>query len=141
MMWERCGMARNEEGLTKVLDDLPTLREEFWSDVNVPGSDLELNQSLEKAGRVADFLELAELLAIDALHRRESCGSHFREEFQTKDGEALRNDDEFSYVAAWEWGGEKENAAPVTSGPIPKPVLQKEPLRFEYVHLSQRSYV
>jgi len=140
MMWERCGMARNEEGLTKLLDDLPTLREEFWRDVNVPGSDLELNQSLEKAGRVADFLELAELLATDAIHRRESCGGHFREEFQTKDGEALRNDDEFSYVAAWEWGGEKGNAAPVTSGPIPKPVLLKEPLAFEYVHLSQRSY-
>ncbi|HSS10830.1 MAG TPA: fumarate reductase/succinate dehydrogenase flavoprotein subunit [Acidimicrobiales bacterium] len=140
MMWERCGMARNEEGLNKLLDDLPTIREEFWNDVNVPGSDLELNQSLEKAGRVADFLELAELLATDALHRRESCGCHFREESQTPDGEALRNDAEFSYVAAWEWGGQKESVGPVTAGPIPEPVLHKEALEFEYVHLSQRSY-
>jgi succinate dehydrogenase / fumarate reductase flavoprotein subunit len=140
MMWEYCGMARNEEGLEKLLDQLPTLREEFWRDVNVPGTGEELNQSLEKAGRVADFMELAELLATDALHRRESCGGHFREESQTPDGEALRDDEHFSYVAAWEWGGEKGAQTPVTSGPLPKPVLHKEPLEFEYVHLAQRSY-
>jgi succinate dehydrogenase / fumarate reductase, flavoprotein subunit len=140
MMWEYCGMARNEEGLNKLLDHLPTLREEFWRDVNVPGAGEELNQSLEKAGRVADFMELAELLATDALHRKESCGGHFREESQTPEGEALRDDEHFSYVAAWEWGGEKGAPAPVTAGPLPKPVLHKEPLEFEYVHLAQRSY-
>jgi succinate dehydrogenase / fumarate reductase flavoprotein subunit len=140
MMWEYCGMARNEEGLNKVLDHLPTIREEFWRDVNVPGTGEELNQSLEKAGRVADFMELAELLATDALHRGESCGGHFREESQTPEGEALRDDQHFSYVAAWEWGGEKGTPAPITSGPLPKPVLHKEPLEFDYVHLAQRSY-
>jgi succinate dehydrogenase / fumarate reductase, flavoprotein subunit len=140
MTWEYCGMARNEEGLNKLLDHLPTLREDFWRDVNVPGTGEELNQSLEKAGRVADFMELAELLATDALHRRESCGGHFREESQTPEGEALRDDEHFSYVAAWEWGGEKSAPAPVTSDPLPKPVLHKEPLEFEYVHLAQRSY-
>jgi succinate dehydrogenase / fumarate reductase, flavoprotein subunit len=140
MMWEYCGMARNEEGLNKVLDELPTMREDFWRDVNVPGTGQELNQSLEKAGRVSDFMELAELLATDALHRRESCGGHFREESQTPEGEALRDDEHLSYVAAWEWGGEKGAPAPVTSGPLPKPVLHKEPLEFEYVHLAQRSY-
>jgi succinate dehydrogenase / fumarate reductase, flavoprotein subunit len=140
MMWEQCGMARNEDGLNKLLDDLPAIREEFWRDVNVPGRGAELNQSLEKAGRVADFMEMAELLATDALHRRESCGGHFREESQTPEGEALRDDDHFSYAAAWEWGGEKGAQAPVTSGALPQPVLHKEPLEFEYVHLAQRSY-
>jgi succinate dehydrogenase / fumarate reductase, flavoprotein subunit len=140
MVWEYCGMGRNEEGLNKLLDYLPTIREQFWTDVNVPGQGQELNQSLEKAGRVADFMELAELLAIDALHRRESCGGHFREEFQTPEGEALRDDEHFSYVAAWEWGGEKGAQTPVTSGALPKPVLHREPLAFEYVHLAQRSY-
>jgi succinate dehydrogenase / fumarate reductase flavoprotein subunit len=139
-MWELCGMSRNEAGLNKLLDELPAIREEFWSNVNVPGSGEELNQSLERAGRVADFLELAELLATDALHRDESCGAHFREESQTADGEALREDDRFAYVAGWEWGGDKGPQEPVTSGPLPRPVLHKEPLRFEYVQLSQRSY-
>jgi succinate dehydrogenase / fumarate reductase flavoprotein subunit len=128
VMWEYCGMSRNEEGLKEALDRIPKLREEFWSDVRVPGENAELNQSLEKAGRVADFLEMGELMCIDALHRRESCGGHFREESQTPDGEALRIDDEFSYVAAWEWNNGD------------RPVLHKEPLNFEYVHLSQRSY-
>jgi succinate dehydrogenase / fumarate reductase flavoprotein subunit len=140
MMWEWCGMSRNADGLNKLLDQLPLVREEFWRDVNVTGGDLELNQALERAGRVSDFLELAELLATDALHRRESCGGHFREESQTPEGEALRDDEHFSYVAAWEWGGEKDSVEPVSSGPLPSPRLHKEPLEFEYVHLSQRSY-
>jgi succinate dehydrogenase / fumarate reductase, flavoprotein subunit len=139
MVWEYCGMARNAEGLTKLLDHIPTMREEFWKNVNVPGSDDELNQSLEKAGRVADFYELAELLATDALHRNESCGGHFREEFQTPEGEALRDDEQYAYVAGWEWGGDSA-AGNITSGPLPAPVLHREPLEFDYVHLSQRSY-
>jgi succinate dehydrogenase / fumarate reductase flavoprotein subunit len=139
MVWEYCGMSRNEEGLTKLLDHLPSMREEFWKNVNVPGTDDELNQSLEKAGRVADFFELAELLATDALHRTESCGGHFREESQTPEGEALRDDEHFAYVAGWEWGGGSATGN-VASGPLPKPVLHREPLEFEYVHLSQRSY-
>jgi succinate dehydrogenase / fumarate reductase flavoprotein subunit len=105
------------------------LRKEFWSNVKILGKAAELNQSLEKAGRVADFLELGELMCIDALHRRESCGGHFRAESQTEDGEALRHDDEFCYVAAWEWGGENE-----------APVLHKEPLVYEFIELKQRSY-
>jgi succinate dehydrogenase / fumarate reductase, flavoprotein subunit len=129
IMWEYCGMARNEEGLRTALQLIPKLREAFWRDVNVPGSADTLNQALEKAGRVADFLELAELMCLDALHRRESCGGHFREEFQTPDGEALRDDENFAYVAAWEYAGEGQS-----------PVLNKEPLHFEYVHLAQRSY-
>jgi succinate dehydrogenase / fumarate reductase flavoprotein subunit len=140
MMWEWCGMSRNEDGLNKLLDQLPNVREVFWRDVNVTGSDVELNQALERAGRVNDFLELAELLATDALHRRESCGGHFREESQTPEGEALRDDEHFAYVAAWEWAGEKDSSEPVSSGPLPTPVLHKESLEFEYVHLSQRSY-
>ncbi len=130
MMWEQCGMSRSASSLEKLLDQLPSLREEFWRDVTVPGTGAQLNQSLEKAGRVADFLELAELLAIDALHREESCGGHFREEFQTPDGEARRDDDHFAYVAGWEWAGEKGSLEPVTSGPLPTPVLHKEPLEF-----------
>jgi succinate dehydrogenase / fumarate reductase flavoprotein subunit len=129
IMWEYCGMARTAEGLKKALELIPKLREEFWRDVRVLGTGEELNQSLEKAGRVADFLELAELMCIDALHREESCGGHFRVEHQTPDGEALRHDDEFAYVAAWEFAGEGK-----------QPVLNKEPLVFENVALSQRSY-
>jgi succinate dehydrogenase / fumarate reductase flavoprotein subunit len=140
LAWELCGMSRSAESLTKLLGELPALRAEFWADVNVGGSDASLNQSLEKAGRVADFLELAELMAIDALHRDESCGGHFREEFQTPEGEALRDDDRFAYVAAWEWTGEKGNLEPVASGALPTPMLHKEKLEFEHVHFSQRSY-
>jgi succinate dehydrogenase / fumarate reductase flavoprotein subunit len=128
-MWEYCGMARNDAGLRKALDRIPELRAEFWSNVNVPGENESLNQSLERAGRVADFLELAELMCIDARHRTESCGGHFREESQTPDGEALRDDENFSYVAAWEY-----------SGDLSQPRLHKEPLAFEYVHPTQRSY-
>jgi succinate dehydrogenase / fumarate reductase, flavoprotein subunit len=129
IMWNQCGMARNESGLRQALGRIPELREEFWRNVNVPGSDAELNQALEKAGRVADFLELAELICRDALHREESCGGHFREEFQTQDGEALRDDEQFAYVAAWEYTGREAD-----------PRLHREPLAFEYVHLAQRSY-
>jgi succinate dehydrogenase flavoprotein subunit len=129
IMWEKCGMARNEAGLTEALAEIPALREEFWQNVSVLGDGNELNQSLEYAGRVADFLEFGELLCYDALHRRESCGGHFREEYQTEDGEALRDDENFSYVAAWEYKG--------TDQP---PVLHKEPLVYEEVHMSTRSY-
>jgi succinate dehydrogenase / fumarate reductase flavoprotein subunit len=129
LMWEKCGMARNETGLREALKRIPALRAEFWEDVNVLGAGEELNQSLEKAGRVADFLEFGELLCYDALNRRESCGGHFREEFQTADGEAIRNDEEFAYVAAWEY---------VRDGSPPQ--LHKEPLEFEAVHLATRSY-
>jgi succinate dehydrogenase flavoprotein subunit len=129
IMWDYCGMARNASGLKKALGLIPELRAEFWRNVNVPGSDAELNQALEKAGRVADFLELGELICLDALHREESCGGHFREEFQTADGEALRDDAHFAYVAAWEY-----------KGPDRTPELHQEPLEFEYVHLAQRSY-
>jgi succinate dehydrogenase / fumarate reductase flavoprotein subunit len=129
IMWEDCGMGRNEGGLEKALRRIPELREEFWATVKVPGTGMELNQSLEKANRVADFLEFGELLILDALTRRESCGGHFREESQTPDGEAARDDDNFSYVAAWEYGGAGQ-----------KPVLHKEQLVFDYVHPAQRSY-
>ena len=122
-------MARDAAGLEKALQLIPELRAQFWRDVRVPGTGAELNQSLEHAGRVADFLELAELMCVDALQREESCGGHFRTEFQTPDGEALRRDDTFAYVAAWEYGGEGK-----------PPVLHKEPLVFENVALSQRSY-
>ena len=129
LMWEYCGMARTAEGLKTALEKIPKLREEFWRDVNVPGSADTLNQALEKAGRVADFFELAELMCLDALERNESCGGHFREEYQTADGEALRDDAHFAYVAGWEYAGDGV-----------KPKLNKEPLDFEYVHLAQRSY-
>jgi succinate dehydrogenase / fumarate reductase flavoprotein subunit len=129
VMWEYCGMARSREGLQEALRLIPALREEFWQDVVIPGTGQELNQSLEKAGRVADFLELAELMCLDALHREESCGGHFRVEHQTPDGEALRHDDGFAYVAAWEYAGEGK-----------QPILNKEPLEFENVALAQRSY-
>jgi succinate dehydrogenase / fumarate reductase flavoprotein subunit len=129
LMWDECGMARTESGLRKALLRIPALREEFWRRVKVPGGGEEFNQSLEKANRVADFLELAELMCLDALHRTESCGGHFREESRTPDGEALRDDERFSYVAAWEFAG--SGAAPV---------LHKEDLVFDYVHPTQRSY-
>jgi succinate dehydrogenase / fumarate reductase flavoprotein subunit len=129
IMWEYCGMARTAEGLRVALDEIPRLRDQFWRDLFVPGRGEDLNQSLEHAGRVADFIELAELMCIDALHREESCGGHFRAEHQTPDGEALRHDDEFSYVAAWEYAGDGKT-----------PVLNKEPLAFENVALTQRSY-
>ena len=105
-MWDYCGMERSDEGLRKALDRIPELRREFWNDVKVPGSAATLNQSLEKAGRVADFLELGELMCLDALHRTESCGGHFRAESQTEEGEARRDDENFSYVAAWEYTGQ-----------------------------------
>ena len=129
LMWDKCGMARDAQGLGQALERIPALREEFWKNVTVPGSGTELNQSLEQAGRVADFFELAELMCIDALHREESCGGHFRTEHQTDDGEARRDDDHFAYVAAWGYGG--------AGNP---PVLHKEPLVFENVHLATRSY-
>ena len=106
MMWKNCGMARSAEGLRSNLEKIPELREEFWNNVNIIGTGEELNQSLEKAGRVADFLELAELMCLDALQRAESCGGHFRVESQTPDGEAMRDDEHFSYASAWEWKGE-----------------------------------
>ena len=129
VMWEDCGMARNRQGLESALEKIPAVREEFWKNVNVTGEAMEVNQALEKAGRVADFLELGELICRDALEREESCGTHFREEYQTPDGEALRNDEKFAHVAAWEYAGENN-----------KPVRNTEPLEFEYVHLAQRSY-
>jgi succinate dehydrogenase / fumarate reductase flavoprotein subunit len=129
IMWEKCGMSRNAAGLTDALAAIPRLREEFWTNVLIPGSGAELNQALENAGRVADFLEFSELMCIDALQREESCGAHFREEYQTRDGEAVRNDERFAYVAAWEYAGQGK-----------APVLNKEPLTFENVHLSTRSY-
>jgi succinate dehydrogenase / fumarate reductase, flavoprotein subunit len=129
ILWDNCGMARSTESLEKALSDIPALREEFYADVNVLGSDETLNQSLEKAQRVADFLEFGELLCLDALTREESCGGHFRVEHQTEEGEALRNDTDFSYVGAWEF-----------TGVDTKPELHKEQLEFEYVHLAQRSY-
>ncbi len=129
LMWDKCGMARNAAGLREALARIPRMREEFWRDVNVPGSDAQINQALEKAGRVADFFELAELMCRDALHREESCGGHFREEYQTPDGEAQRDDARFAYVAAWEHAGAGN-----------EPRLHREPLAFEYVQLAQRSY-
>ena len=131
IVWDYCGMSRNATGLQKALTEIPTLREQFFSDVLIPGDPNGMNQSLEKALRVADFMEMAELKVRDALHREESCGGHFREESQTEEGEALRDDENFSYVAAWEYGGEDiQNDA----------VLNKEPLEFENVELTQRSY-
>jgi succinate dehydrogenase / fumarate reductase flavoprotein subunit len=129
ILWDYCGMGRNREGLKKALSEIPALRAEFEADVRVLGDDASLNESLEKAGRVEDFFELAELMCIDALDRDESCGAHFREEHQTAEGEALRNDEDYSYVAAWE-----------RSADGGAPTLHKEHLEFEYVALSQRSY-
>jgi succinate dehydrogenase / fumarate reductase flavoprotein subunit len=130
LMWEHCGMARNEEGLKKALAEIPKIRDAFWNDLCVrPERNDELNQTLEKAGRVADFLEFAELMVRDALHRTESCGGHFREESQTAEGEALRDDERFRYVAAWEY-----------NGPNAEPTLHREPLEFDNVSLTTRSY-
>ena len=129
LLTESCGMARSAQGLERALREIPKLRDAFWSDANVPGTDKELNQALERAGRVADFFELAELMCRDALHRAESCGAHFREESQT-DGEPRRDDEHFANVAAWEYAGPGEPA-----------ILHQEPLVFESVTLSKRSYV
>jgi len=129
IVWDECGMSRTAQGLEKGIQQIRALREEFWQNVNVPGSGSDLNQSLEKAGRVADFFELGELMCIDALHRNESCGGHFREEYQTPDGEAQRDDENYCYVSAWGY-----------NGPDSPPTLTKEPLEFHYVHPSQRSY-
>ncbi len=129
LLWDQCGMSRNEKGLREALSKIPQIREEFWRNVRIPGSGTELNQSLERAGRVADFLEFAELMVYDALHRKESCGGHFREEFQTPEGEARRDDENFCYAAAWEFKGVGK-----------EPVLHKEDLHFEEVQLAQRNY-
>ncbi len=128
IMWEKCGMGRNADGLKAAIDEIKTLRNEFWKDVRIPGSQDEFNPELEKAGRVADFLELGELLCMDALHRNESCGGHFREEYQTEEGEAKRDDENFAYAGAWENKGNGNFE------------LHKEELKFEEVHLTQRSY-
>jgi succinate dehydrogenase / fumarate reductase flavoprotein subunit len=129
LVWDKCGMARDAQGLQEALQKIPAMRAEFWENVNVLGDGAEFNQALEHAGRVADFLEFAELMCLDALERNESCGGHFRLEYQTKDGEALRDDDHYCNVSAWEY-----------SGPNSQPNLVKESLSFEYVKLSQRSY-
>ncbi|MEO8354074.1 MAG: FAD-binding protein, partial [Chthoniobacteraceae bacterium] len=129
LMWDLCGMARTEKSLSRALNRIPTLRAEFWENVNVPGENASLNVALEKAGRVADFLEFGELMCLDALERRESCGGHFREEFQYPDGEAKRDDENFQHVAAWEYTGENQ-----------KPNRLLEPLVFEDVKPSVRSY-
>ena len=131
LLWDKCGMARNASGLREALEKIPELREQFWKNVRVPGEGESYNQSLERAGRIADFLEFAELMCIDALERDESCGGHFREEHQTPDGEAQRDDENFATVFAWEFQG---------NGNILRPTLHREPLHFEAVHLSQRSY-
>jgi succinate dehydrogenase / fumarate reductase flavoprotein subunit len=129
LMWDLCGMARDDAGLRKALSRIPGIREEFWRRIKVPGHGAEFNQSLEKANRLVDYFELAELMCLDALHRTESCGGHFRTESQTADGEAARKDDEFSYAAAWEYTGLGH-----------APVLHREELTFEHVHPTQRSY-
>ena len=131
IMWDEVGMARSDAGLKKAIDVISKLRKEFWTNLKVGGDIHEINKNLEMAGRVADFLELGELMARDALHREESCGGHFRIEHQTKDGEAKRNDEKFSYVAAWEYK---------TNGNEHSPVLHKEELVFDNVHLAERNY-
>jgi succinate dehydrogenase / fumarate reductase flavoprotein subunit len=127
IIWDKCGMARSTEGLKQAIQEVRALKEEFWSDVRIPGEINNMNPELDKAGRVADFIELGELMCIDALERNESCGGHFREEFQTPDGEALRDDDNYMYVSAWENKGTAWE-------------LHKEPLNYEIVKPSQRSY-
>jgi succinate dehydrogenase / fumarate reductase flavoprotein subunit len=129
LIWEKCGMARSEQSLNEALRRIPELRAEFWQNVNVLGENSEVNMDLEYAGRVADFLEFGELLCLDALTRKESCGGHFRVEYQTEDGEAKRDDDNFSFVSAWEYQGQGK-----------QPILNKEPLVYEEVHMSTRSY-
>jgi succinate dehydrogenase / fumarate reductase flavoprotein subunit len=128
IIWNQCGMSRNKEGLEQALREIPKLREQFWREVKITGTGEELNQTLERAGRVADFFELGELMCLDALKREESCGGHFREEHE-ENGEALRDDEHFSYVAAWEWTGNPG-----------EPRLNQEPLTFEYVKPTKRSY-
>jgi succinate dehydrogenase / fumarate reductase flavoprotein subunit len=128
IMWDKCGMARSKEGLTWAIEEIKKLRAEFWKDVRVLGEANELNPELEKAGRVADFLELGELMCIDALQRNESCGGHFREEYQSAEGEAKRDDENFAYVSAWEYKGESNYE------------LHKEELKFENIKLAQRNY-
>ena len=129
IMWENVGMARNKEGLKKALKLIPELRKEFWKDLRIPGTNDELNPELQKATRLADFLELGELMAMDALEREESCGGHFREEYQTPEGEAMRNDKDYAYVSAWEY-----------KGPDKAPELHKEKLEYEYIEVKQRNY-
>ena len=129
IVWDYCGMSRSAAGLQNAIGQIRELREEFWKNVKVPGTGDDFNQSLEKAGRVADFFELGELMCVDALERNESCGGHFREEYQTPEGEAQRDDEQYSYVAAWDYGGYGNREE-----------LVKEPLEFDYVHPSQRSY-
>jgi succinate dehydrogenase / fumarate reductase flavoprotein subunit len=129
VLWDYCGMSRSEQSLSKALSEIPAIREEYWKNVRVLGDNETRNQSLEKAQRVADFLEFGELMCLDALHRNESCGGHFREEYQTEDGEALRDDEHFAYVAAWELTGVGE-----------RPELHREELVFDTVHLATRSY-
>ena len=129
IMWEYCGMSRNAEGLEKALQLIQNLRAEFWENVIVPGTDRDFNKSLEKADRLADSLEFAETMVLDALTRNESCGSHFRTEFQTEDGEARRDDENFCHVSIWQYQGQEK-----------RPAFHKEPLAFENVELSQRSY-
>ena len=129
VMWEKCGMARNKKGLEEAIEEIKAIRDEFWKEVKVPGVQNSFNQELEKAGRVADFIELGDLMCRDALSREESCGGHFREEYQTAEGEAMRNDDDYTYVAAWAYKGDNET-----------PELHKEDLKFENIELKQRSY-
>ena len=128
IMWDKCGMGRSAEGLKQAIKEIQQLRKDFWSNVRVPGEINEFNPELDKAGRVADFLELGELMCIDALDREESCGGHFREEYQTEEGEALRDDEKFMYVSAWEFKGDSQYE------------LHKEELKYEIVHPSARSY-
>ena len=128
IMWNKCGMARNEKGLNEAIAEIRALREDFYKNVRVPGTDKEFNPELDKAGRVADFLELGELMCIDALNRNESCGGHFREESQTEDGEAKRDDENYMYAAVWEMQG------------LCNWKLNKEELKYDVVHPSQRSY-
>jgi succinate dehydrogenase / fumarate reductase flavoprotein subunit len=128
-MWEHVGMARSEKGLKKAIGEIRALRAEYGQNVNVGGTSDDFNKNLEMAGRVADFLEFGELMAVDALQRNESCGGHFREEYQTPEGEALRNDKDFCHVSAWQFAGDGQDA-----------VLHKEPLAFEAIHLAQRNY-
>jgi succinate dehydrogenase / fumarate reductase flavoprotein subunit len=128
IMWDKCGMARNEQGLKEAIEEIKQLKKDFWADVRIPGGITEVNNELDKANRVADFIELGELMCIDALHRRESCGGHFREEMQTEEGEALRDDQNFQYVAAWEYRGDGDWE------------LHKEDLNFEVAKPTQRSY-
>jgi succinate dehydrogenase / fumarate reductase flavoprotein subunit len=128
-MWDKCGMSRNTNGLKEAIADIKALREDFYKNVNVPGKTNEFNEQLAKAGRVADFLELGELFAKDALERTESCGGHFREESQTPEGEALRNDKDFTFVSAWEYKGDPSDAK-----------LHKEELNYEEIEVKTRSY-